>query len=206
MFKTIIIADDHDVVQLGITLLIESRYPDTDIRTAGSFFSAMELMAQTPAELLILDIQMPGMGIGKISEIKSQFPQTTILLFSGLITEKAIPYVRGGANGYISKYRSNDELITALETLFEKGVYFPAEIINFLLKENSESDPRKLLSEREYEIYELYSKGLGNLEITNELSIQPGTVSTYKRRILQKLKVKSIAELVKIYLKHDDSD
>ncbi len=201
MFRKILIADDHDVVRLGVSLLLETRYPDTQITAANTIFAAMEQLANEPAQLLVLDIQMPGMDLEKISTIKSNHPETKILLFSGLATERAIPYVRAGADGYLSKYSSNDEFMTAVIMLAENGMYYPAYMIPHLLKAEQEFDPKKLLSEREYEIYQLFSQGLGNLEITNALSIQPGTVSTYKRRIFEKLKVSSIAELVKLHLR-----
>jgi DNA-binding NarL/FixJ family response regulator len=149
--------------------------------------------------LLILDIDMPGTQYKKmISELKNIQKDLKILVFSGYDQDVAIQYIREGAEGYLNKQSSEEEIKNAVKTVIEKGYFYPAELIGLIIQ-NKRDNPVEKLSSREYEIFKLLADGYGNLEISNKLSIQMSTVSTYKKRIFQKLEVSNIAELIKVY-------
>lgn len=199
MSKNILIADDHDIVLVGTTLILESRIQDAEIDQAENYPETIEKISQKKYDLVILDINMPESKNKKmISEMKAIDPHIKILIFSAYEEEIAAQYIREGANGYVSKLSKSDEISDAVKKIFSDGYYYPSALVNQLINE-SPLDLIKNLSEREYEIFMLLAKGYGNLEISNKMNIQMTTISTYKKRIHTKLKTKNIADLIKLY-------
>lgn len=199
MIKKILIADDHDVVLTGTTIILESRIPDIIINTAEDYPEVLDKITRQKYDLLILDINMPESKNKKmISEIKRIDPGLKILVFSAYEEEIAIQYIREGADGYINKLSKVDEISEAVKKMFSEGHYYPYGIVNKLLQPSA-FDAIKSLSEREFEIFMLMVKGNGNLEISNAMNIQMSTISTYKKRIHNKLKTINLADLIKLY-------
>lgn len=199
MIKNILIADDHHVVLTGTSLILESRIPNIAIDQAEDYPEALDKISKQKYDLIILDINMPEAKNKKmISEIKELDPDIKILIFSAYEEEIAVQYIKEGANGYLSKLCKVDEMSEAVNRIFSEGYYYPSSIVHQLLK-TSPLDSIKNLSEREYEIFILMVKGYGNLEISNELNIQMSTISTYKKRIHNKLKTNHLADLIKLY-------
>ncbi len=199
MTKNILIADDHDIVLVGTTLILESRIQDAEIDQAEDYPETLEKISQKKYDLVILDINMPESKNKKmISEIKAIDPDIKILIFSAYEEEIAAQYIREGANGYVSKLSKSDEISDAVKKIFSDGYYYPSALVNQLINE-SPLDLIKNLSDREYEIFILMVNGNGNLEISNKMNIQMPTISTYKKRIHKKLKTNNIADLIKLY-------
>lgn len=98
----------------------------------------------------------------------------------------------------MNKLSSEKTLIKAVQSIFEEG-YYPLKLIRMLSDPPQKKDVRKILSEREFEVFKLLAEGNGNLEIANILQIQSSTASTYKRRIYSKLRISNLVELLKIY-------
>ncbi|KFE97225.1 response regulator [Chryseobacterium luteum] len=195
----ILIADDHYVVRAGTALVLESAYPKFKIDFAENYDQVKEHISQDEYDLLFLDIDMPGTQYKKmISELKSIQKDLKILVFSGHDKNVAIQYIREGAEGYLSKQSSETEIREAVKSVIQKGFHYPKELIGLIIQ-NKKSNPSEKLSSREYEIFKLLAKGLGNLEISNKLDIKMSTVSTYKKRIFKKLNVSNIAELIKVH-------
>lgn len=200
MFKKILIADDHSVVRMGVSFALESYDRTIEIEFAESYFEIEQILSQKPIELLIMDIQMPGIEKNVIREIKKIYPSLKVLLFSAYSGDVVLQYITEGADGYLNKQCNSSQITEAVKTLYEKGFVIPPDTTHEILRLSDKINPERILSDREYEIFMLFVQGMGNLEITNTLSIKPGTVSTYKKRIFEKLKVKSIADLVKIHI------
>jgi DNA-binding NarL/FixJ family response regulator len=199
MNERILIADDHYVVRAGTALVLESVYPKTNIDFAENYDQVKEHISNHDYDLLLLDIDMPGTQYKKmVSELKGIQKNLKILVFSGHGKDVAIQYIREGAEGYLNKQSSKEEIREAVRSVIQKGYYYPSELIG-LIVQNKKSNPSEKLSAREYEIFQLLAKGSGNLEIGNKLDIQMSTVSTYKKRIFKKLNVSNIAELIKVY-------
>ncbi|AZA84401.1 DNA-binding response regulator [Chryseobacterium lactis] len=199
MIKKILIADDHDIVLTGTVLILESRIPDLMIDTAENYPEVLDKIGQQKYDLIILDINMPGSKNKKmISEIKAIAPLIKILVFSSYEEEIAVQYIKEGADGYINKLSKVHEISEAVKKMFAEGHYYPAGVVNKLLQP-SLLDSIKKLSEREFEIFVLMVKGNGNLEISNAMDIQMSTISTYKKRIHNKLKTTNLADLIKLY-------
>ncbi|MBV8327494.1 response regulator transcription factor [Chryseobacterium sp.] len=199
MNERILIADDHYVVRAGTSLVLESAYPGLKIDFAENYEQVKERLQSHYYHLLILDIDMPGTRYKKmISELKNIQRDLKILVFSGYDKDVAIQYIREGAEGYLNKQSSEEEIKNAVKAVIEKGYFYPAELMGIIIQ-NKRDNPVEKLSTREYEIFKLLADGHGNLEISNQLSIQMSTVSTYKKRIFQKLDINNIAELIKVY-------
>ncbi|WP_223608193.1 response regulator transcription factor [Chryseobacterium sp. OSA05B] len=199
MNERILIADDHYVVRAGTALVLESAYPQLKIDFAENYEQVQKHLSDRHYDLLLLDIDMPGTQYKKmIPELKSIQDNLKILIFSGHDKDVAIQYIREGAEGYLSKQSSEEEIREAVKSVIEKGYYYPGELIGLIIQ-NKKSNPAEKLSSREYEIFKLLASGNGNLEIGNKLDIQMSTVSTYKKRIFQKLNISNIAELIKVH-------
>ncbi|ALR29570.1 LuxR family transcriptional regulator [Chryseobacterium sp. IHB B 17019] len=197
----ILIADDHTVVRLGTRAVLKSQYPDIDVHLASDYDAVKSSLHANNYNLILLDINMPGAtNTEMIHEIKQLQPNIRILIFSGYDQDIALQYIRKGAEGYLNKQCSEDELTYAIHTILHTGYYYPAEIIPILIN-SKEKKGVQSLTPREFEIFELLANGHGNLEISNILNIQISTISTFKKKIFKKLGVSNVVELSKVYEK-----
>ena len=202
MTRKIIIVDDHFVVRLGTTLILESHYKDVKISCAESYTELKEKLYAESFDLLILDINMPeSKYLGMIGEIKIIQPHLKILVFSVYDNDIAVQYIIEGADGYINKLSDENNILEAVQQIFETGTYYSPDIVKKLVssaKKDTPINPLETLSEREKEIFDLLVKGYGNIEISNELNLHLSTVSTYKARIYKKLNIKNAVDLVRL--------
>ncbi|WP_426479183.1 response regulator [Chryseobacterium sp. CBSDS_008] len=202
MTRKIIIADDHFVVRLGTTLILESHYKDVKISYAESYTELTDKLYAEQFDLLILDINMPeSKYLSMIGEIKIVQPNLKILVFSVYDNDIAVQYIIEGADGYINKLSDENNILEAVQQIFETGTYYSPDIVKKLVssaKKDTPINPLETLSEREKEIFNLLVKGYGNIEISNELNLHLSTVSTYKTRIYKKLNIKNAVDLVRL--------
>jgi DNA-binding NarL/FixJ family response regulator len=204
MAKKILIVDDHLVVRNGVAMVLEKQIEDVAISNAENFFEAIALLKEISFDLVILDINIPGgKSTEMISDIRAIQPVVKILVFSAHEEEQyALKYIYAGANGYLNKLCSEAKMMFAIASIFETGTYVPPELTNKLLEAGINKktvNPLDVLSKRELEIAELLINGNGNLEISNKLNIHMSTVSTYKARVFEKLKINNLVELINLY-------
>jgi len=201
----ILLADDHSIVRTGMALLLKEAFGPITVSQSSDFESALSLMREGSFDLLLLDIDLPGGNtVTMISKIKALNNATKILMFSASDEEAyAFRYIRAGANGYVNKLSSEEQIIDAVKAVLEKGEYMSPKLK--LAAKNGINNPLAILSGREYEIMKLLVAGEGNLEIANLLNIQMSTVSTYKKRIFEKLDVSNIPSLIVIFKVYDES-
>jgi len=150
-------------------------------------------------DVLVLEVDLPNSdGVGALRRIRSEFPDIKILVVSCHPEEiYAVSSVKAGANGYIAKTRTVKEVKKALLAVSEGNTFLSDNIKNQLDgKQNSNMLKFKKLSTREIEVLNLLSRGQRNKEIAQQLSINEKTVSTYKTRLLKKLNVDNIADLI----------
>lgn len=205
----ILIVDDHLVVKTGVSIILNSEINDLDIQYASTFSETLEKIKQFPYDLIILDINIPGgKNVEMISEIRAVIAKVKILMFSAHEEEfYALRYVFAGADGFLNKLSSEEKIVEAVKSIREYGKYLTEDLINQLNNNqfnNMPLNPFDKLSKREVEIAKLLVKGVGNLEISNNLGIQMSTVSTYKNRIFEKLKINNLVELIEKYNLHCD--
>jgi len=204
MANKILVVDDHLIVRMGISIVLKKGIENLNIWNAENYIDALSILKEKFFDLVILDIGIPGgKNIGMIEEIRAIQPNVKILIFSALEENLyACRYILSGANGYLNKLSKEDKIIEATKAILEKGKYIQPEIVNKIVESTLNKiplNPLDTLSKREFEIAELIVAGEGNLEICNKLSIEMSTVSTYKNRVFEKLKVTNIVELIEIF-------
>lgn len=202
-----LIADDHTIVRQGMQIAIEDTIDNFEIFTASSISQIHEQLEKNPIDIAILDAQLQdGNSFSIIPQIKKKYPKIKILIFTSYDEENyALKFIEAGADGFLSKLSEESEIKKAITQMVEKGKYLPPftqKILDLSAQETDFLNPLNRLSEREIQIAELYAKGLGNLEIANILDIKQNTVSTYKKRIFDKLKINTWVELIELIKKH----
>lgn len=207
--KTILIADDHTIVRLGVTHIVSTLSIPVSIKEAETFDQVITLLDQQPYDLLILDINIPGgNSLQMIDAVKLRQPKIKILIFSGYDEQLfAINYMQAGADGYLVKYSPEDEIRTAIQTVLNQQKYMSAatreQMLNMLNTQKEPlQNPLSTLSGREIEVMNLLTKGIPVAKIAEMLHLQVTTVSTYKTRVFEKLGISNIVELlekVKMY-------
>jgi DNA-binding NarL/FixJ family response regulator len=199
MNTRILIADDHFIVRMGTVTVLKSEQPNLIIDLAENYEEVKKMLQTHYYDLIILDINMPGTRYTEmIPEIKNLQNDIKILIFSSYDQSIALQYINKGAEGYLNKQCNEEDIKNAVKTILETGYYYPLTLIP-LIKNFEELNSIKKLTSREYQIFELLAKGNGNLEISNILNIQVSNISTFKKRVFEKLKINNIIELVEAY-------
>ena len=211
--KTILLVEDHSIVRMGVKLLIEDVIPAVVIIEAASFSETLRVLQTRHFDLVILDIRIPGgEAFNMIPRIRAVQENVKILVFSSQEEELyALHYVKAGANGFLPKDTSNEELERAVSSVLNGGTYISNVVQqqlvnNTLVDRESRESPLEILSNRELEIMDMLLTGKWTKDIAIELNIKESTVSTYKARIFEKLEVTNVLELfkkVEIYKKHN---
>ena len=204
--EKILIADDHGVVRLGLSLLVKKLRPHALVEQVSDYKEVMQIIKETTFDLAILDLNMPNGNFQEaLQAIKIKDPNTKVMIFSSQDENLyAVRYLKMGADGFLHKDSGEDVINRALIKMLDKGRYMSEEVKDSLIydklnKQETPSNPLELLSEREMEIASCFVEGEAPKDISNRLNIHPSTVSTYKSRIFEKLKIQSIAELIKIF-------
>ncbi len=202
-----LLADDHMIVRQGMQLVIEDLVDNFEIRTASSIGQIREQIKLQNFDIAILDAQLQdGNCISILPEFKALQPQVKILVFTSFEEENfALKFINAGADGFLSKLSEEAEIQNAVSELIETGHYYPPftkKLLEISGHNPNLLNPLNVLSERELQIAELYAKGLGNLEIANKLDLKQNTISTFKKRIFEKLQVNSLVELGEIMRTH----
>jgi DNA-binding NarL/FixJ family response regulator len=203
----IIIADDHAVVRQGVRQILAAEPDMQVVGEARNFGETLEAVRDLEWDVLILDYFMPGgNGLQVLKQIQTSHPKRPVLILSMHPEEAiAVSALRAGAAGYICKDSAAEELPVAIRKAVSGGKYVStslAEQLALELGEGSEGLPHESLSDREYRVMWLIASGKSIAHIAKELALSPNTVSTYRLRILKKLKVDNNADLVRYAVKH----
>ena len=200
--QTIILVDDHRIVRDGIKVMLLGMPRFKIVGEAGNAETFFELFARTPADIVALDLKMPGENGAMVAEkLKKQNPATKILILTAETDEALIRHCfRTGVEGMISKESGKETYLEALESIAEGKTYYGGQFTSLLTSQASRSD-EPLLTAREVEVLRGFAKGQSYKEIAAELEISTRTVETHKKNIQEKLNIKSTAELVKYAIK-----
>ncbi|MFQ5708747.1 MAG: response regulator [bacterium] len=197
----VLIADDHAVVREGLKRIIDDT-PEMEV--VGEACRGEEVLQQVrsePVDVLVLDITMPGItGIEILKLLRSERPNLPILVLSMHPEDQyAIRVLKAGAAGYLTKESAPGQLVEAIKKVFAGGKYITpsvAEKIVVNMEGGLHKQPHEILSDREYQVLCLIASGRTVKEIAEEISLSVKTISTYRRRILQKMGMKNNAELI----------
>jgi two-component system, NarL family, invasion response regulator UvrY len=202
--KKVLIVEDHFLTSTGLRILMNEIVEGAEIYESVSFEGAIQACIAREIDLIILDIDIPGgTGAEMVTRFKSIRPQVKILVCTGFDeSEYAIEYIAAGAYGFAPKSLERPQMRLAVETVLNDKRYVSETVQQQLLEgifqrkgEASMSSKVPLLSVREEEVLKLILEGKWRKEIASILNINPNTVSTYKARILEKMKVSTIFEL-----------
>lgn len=209
MTYRVVLADDHVMFRQGIKSILEASPAYTVVDEVGDGLSLLKLCNRTETDLVILDISMPHLGgIEATQEIKSRCPNIKVLM---LTMHKDKEYIQSsfsaGCEGYLLKEDSGSELISAVETIRNGGIFLSPllsrDVIDALLgaTANGCKQPRRdPLTLREREVLKLIADGALNKEIADLLSISLRTVEHHRANIMEKLNIKQTARLIKYAL------
>lgn len=204
----VLIVDDHAVVRQGIKQILTEMNEPVTIGEAGNGVDAIRLLRDDNWDMVLLDIGLPGKnGIEVLKQIKSEWKKLPVLMLSMYSEDQyALRAIRAGASGYMTKESAPDALLSAISKVKNGGRYISAEVAEKLVFEIDEASnqlPHQSLSDREYEVLRLIASGKTVSEIAEMLSLSVKTISTYRSRILEKMRMKHNAELTHYALKHE---
>ncbi|NQU12157.1 response regulator transcription factor, partial [bacterium] len=197
----ILIVDDHRLFREALKTILGSELADATFGEARTAPEALASVGAQPWDLVILDITMPGRsGLEVLTDLKLARPALPVLVVTGNPEEQfAVRMLKAGAAGYLTKDSSSAELVAAIQKISRGGQYITpavAECLATHIRTGTDKPLHETLSDREFSVLRLLGTGKSVSGISRELSLSVKTVSTYRRRLLQKLRLTSTAELV----------
>lgn len=201
----ILIADDHAIVRKGLKQLLLEEYPSAVIGEVADTEGLLKQVMNNGWNIVICDMNMPGRsGLDALAHIKQVAPDLPVLIMSMYPEDQyALRVLKAGASGYLQKESIHDDIIKAVQTVkLGKKFITPsiAEKLAEAFHNNTNKQPHELLSDREFDVFKLLASGKSVSDIANQLSLSTTTVSTYRSRILEKMGIRSNAELTRYAL------
>lgn len=205
----IVIADDHPVVRDGIRSLIDAHDGMSVVGEAGDGAEALSAVAALAPDVLVVDMSMPTYNGAQVARrVRQAWPSVRVIALTvhddrGYLTQ----LLKAGVSGYVLKRAATSELIQAIRTVADGGVYLDprvaGKVVNDFVGDATEPsrDAPDALSDRETEVLKQIGRGFSNKEIAAQLSISTKTVETYKARILEKLGLRGRADMVRYALR-----
>jgi two-component system response regulator NreC len=206
MSTRILLADDHGITRQGLRSLLEK---ESDIEVVGEAENgreAIDLVRKIAPDMVIMDITMPNLnGVDATKYIIRDFPQIKVIALS-IHSNRAfvVDMLKAGASGYVLKECTFDELVEAIRTVIDGGVYLSPKVAGVVVSDyvqraaKTTESPLETLTEREREVLQLISEGKNTKQIALQLHVSPKTIEADRRKIMEKLDAYTIAELVKI--------
>ena len=208
----VILVEDLKIVIVGIKSLLKDAENIEIIGDVESATALFQLMKTVMPNVLILDIQLPGMsGIEITKVIKKDFPKIKILILSASYDDTVVYHaIKSGVNGFLHKNVSKEELITALESVYMGKEYFSSQVKEIIMqsylksaKQGVNKGENAVLSYRECEILKYLAVGYTIAEVANILCVSYSTITAHKVKIMNKLHIKSNVDLVRYAIKNN---
>ena len=203
----ILITDDHAVLRRGLKQILEDGFGKIQFGEAANAGEAIAAVTRENWDLVVLDITMPGRsGLDALKEIKTLKPQARVIVLSVHSEDQfAVRVLKAGASGFLNKDSAPEELVKAVRKVLAGGRYVSASLAEKLavnLDHPSDQLPHQQLSDREFQVLRMIGSGKTVSEIAEELVLSVKTVSTYRARILEKMKMRTNAELTHYAVRH----
>jgi DNA-binding NarL/FixJ family response regulator len=203
----VLLADDHALLRGSLKQLLEDTNFVQVVAQAGEYSEIMKAMGAHDVDLAILDISMPGKnGVDIVKILKDKYPALKILMLSMHPEDQyAVRCLKAGASGYLTKNTAPEKLVDAIQVIAAGRKYITPELAESLashLTEDSEKPLHAMLSDREFQTIRMIASGKKLSEIADELSLSPKTVSVYRARILEKMRMKTNGELTRYALEN----
>ncbi len=203
----ILIADDHAVVRRGLREILDDAIPGAAFSEAGNGDEVLGQLGKSTIALLVLDINMPGRsGVDVLRDVKHAYPRLPVIILSTHPEEQyAVRCLRAGAAAYINKESASEELALATKKILNGGRYISTSLAEKLLATLDEPADKPLhesLSDREHEVMKMIAAGVPLTEIGERLHVSVKTISSYRSRIMEKMQMKSNADLTRYAMTH----
>lgn len=204
----VVIANGHFVIREGLKFILSKI---SDIRVVGEAAtraSALQLILKQECDVLLMDLQIPGAGgeFELLKDVHRQRPRAAVLVFSAL-PEKyyGIRALQSGAAGYLTKDCCSEDLVRAIRKVGAGGRYVSPALAEIMVQQlgDSHMQPHELLSTRELEVFLALASGKSSSEIARAMSLSIKTISTYRARILEKMNLRSSAELMQYAIRNE---
>jgi len=207
----VLVADDHAIIRDGLRQILSDTDDLVVSGEAANGNEVMHLVREKNWGILVLDISMPGRsGLDLIRMIKDEKPVLPILILSMHHEEQyAVRAIHAGASGYLTKESDSEVLLAAIRRVATGGVYLSEKVAELMvrgIRPVLETLPHDLLSDREYQVFNMLVSGKGLTEIGQELSLSVKTISTHKTHILQKMNLANLGELIRYAVTHGLAD
>jgi len=197
----VLIADNHPIVRLGVKNVLQSA---SDFEVIGDVATTSQLFAKlkkSSPDVIILEMDIPEInGIATLRKIKQEYPDIKVLIYSGQSEDVyALSTIRAGAFGYLSKTADLDYIISAVKKVSDGSMFITNELAQRLAFDEGTQKPRRFfrkLSTREVEVLKLLASGKRNKDVAQGLNLNEKTVSTYKARLMKKLNVDNLVDLL----------
>jgi two-component system, NarL family, invasion response regulator UvrY len=202
------VVDDHQLVRIGLKQIIEAQSDFAWVGEAKNGREALTLLRGTPCDVLLLDLSLPDMsGLDVLRQIKAHHESVAALVLSAFPENQyGLNVLRAGASGFLSKNADDGELCRAIRAAMRGGRYVSPELAEMLVSglQGAPGEPRhSVLSEREFQIFCKLAEGKSVSEIAAKLFLSVKTVSTYRTRILEKMSMKTNADITYYAIKND---
>ncbi len=197
----VVIADNHPIVRLGIRNVLSTASDFELIDDVGTTSELFQSLKKSTPDVVLLELDIPEInGIATIRKIKQEFPDVKVLIYSGQSEDVyALSTIRAGAFGYLSKTADLDYIVAALKKVNEGKMFITNELAQRLAFDEGTQKPRRFfrkLSTREVEVLKMLASGKRNKEVAQGLNLNEKTVSTYKARLMKKLNVDNLVDLL----------
>lgn len=196
----VLIADDHAVVRQGLKQILSKTSDLLVVDEADTGLAVLEKIRTVDIDVLVMDVEMPQKnGWEVLAELKTHFPKLPVVILSIYSEDQfGLRFLKAGASGYLTKTSAPDQLVEAIRRVAKGGKFISQSLAERLVLEmgkDSEKSPHETLSDREFQVFHMIAGGKPLKEIAEELSISTTTVSTHRSRILEKMNMKTNADL-----------
>ena len=202
----LLIADDHPIVREGLRRIAADQPGISVVAEASSADEALARVGDTAVDVMLLDVSMPGPSfIEVLQQVRRDHASVKVLVLSVHPEDQwAVRALRAGAAGYLTKDHSPEQLIEAIRRVYRGGKYVTPALAEKLATglEAGGATPHESLSDREYEVLRALGAGLSVKDVAGRLGLSPKTVSTYRTRILEKMQLRTNADLVRYVRDH----
>jgi len=203
----ICLADDHAMFREGIKQILATHSDMQIVGEAGDGHTTLSLARNVPMDVLLLDISMPGLsGLDILQDITGERPQIRVLVLSMHPEEQyAIRVLKAGAAGYLTKEEAAEELVSAIRQVAKGGTYVGGHLAQTLaaaVRSDWDLLPHHLLSDREFQVMRMLALGRRVRDIAEELSLSEKTITTYRARVLEKMRLRTNVEITRYALRH----
>jgi DNA-binding NarL/FixJ family response regulator len=198
----VLVADDHEIVRQGLKTIISEH---SDLSIAGEAENGnqvLKILKKTKVDVVLLDFDMPEKnGLDTLVELKALYPKLPVMILSIFPEDHyGTRFLKAGASGYLQKSSATDQLIDAIRKVFNGGKYISSALTDKLvagLNKDKGQFLHESLTDREFQVFRLLATGKKLKEMADELCLSINTISTYRSRILQKMDLKSNADVIR---------